>query len=390
MLKTHTTEDLSIRCQEITRRIKASSRPWFDQKKESNSSTRLSLSKRFHESELLKQARAETFTGWPHEQPSIDSMVDGGWAFGKVNDLVFCLFCEEFCHCWSKVDDPLEIHVKLNPKCFYVRSKLLRIEKRSRPFESYCPPLIIVHKAMSEMGKRVATFQNENWKLKSPSIEHFCRAGFFYQGTGSSVTCFACGHSLLNWSENDDPIIEHVRWFEECYYAKMICGDELFAKIQIEKRKKQMKTEQTPLPQVERLIKAFFDSPKSQKMLKTFSENVVRRVIEDQFRVSFNDFPSELNFHISCRIREKQNQIIEEGKQRIPTALDYQETTTTPFPSLKILDECLVCMNEPRNTAFLPCGHSATCVPCAFALEFCPVCRVKIQSIFLIKVPVIQ
>ena len=80
-----------------------------------------------------------------------------------------------------------------------------------------------------------ATWPNENL----PSVDDLVRAGFFYTGTKTIVTCFYCNGSLQNWGPNDNPMIEHARWFPHCAYAKQLCGDELYRKIQESKRAQQ-------------------------------------------------------------------------------------------------------------------------------------------------------
>ena len=42
------------------------------------------------------------------------------------------------------------------------------------------------------------------------------------------VTCFCCNGSLHKWGANDNPMIEHARWFPNCIYAKHLCGNELY------------------------------------------------------------------------------------------------------------------------------------------------------------------
>ncbi|CAF4949358.1 unnamed protein product, partial [Rotaria magnacalcarata] len=61
-----------------------------------------------------------------------------------------------------------------------------------------------------EIPKRHASFStwpNENL----PSVENLVKAGFFFTGTKTIVTCFYCNGSLQNWGSNDNPIVEHAR-----------------------------------------------------------------------------------------------------------------------------------------------------------------------------------
>jgi hypothetical protein len=89
-----------------------------------------------------------------------------------------------------------------------------------------------------EIPKRYASFTN--WPNENaPPVDDLVKAGFFFTGTKSIVTCFYCNGSLQNWGPNDNPIIEHARWFPHCAYAKQLCGVELHRKIQESKRAQQ-------------------------------------------------------------------------------------------------------------------------------------------------------
>ncbi|CAI5942661.1 unnamed protein product [Closterium sp. NIES-65] len=51
--------------------------------------------------------------------------------------------------------------------------------------------------------------------------------------------------------------------------------------------------------------------------------------------------------------------------------------------------ECVVCLEDPRDTLVLPCRHLCLCLHCAKALRFqsnkCPICRSVVQSLLQIK-----
>ncbi|RHY97268.1 hypothetical protein DYB37_007542 [Aphanomyces astaci] len=48
-------------------------------------------------------------------------------------------------------------------------------------------------------------------------------------------------------------------------------------------------------------------------------------------------------------------------------------------------EECVVCLDRPKQTVCVPCGHVAVCVPCANALQRtthkCPVCRRDVREV---------
>jgi hypothetical protein len=212
----------------------------------------VALPNTFVEVESLKQIRKRGFSHWPHRSsPSTSQMIDAGFFNCNVGDRVICIYCDIICQQWTpNSDDPCEIHKTLSPKCPYVivmlttapTSSISIINEASAtvdPFRSQA----IVHTAAcnpnySEIPKRYASFAvwpNENL----PSVDDLVKAGFFFTGTKTIVTCFYCNGSLQNWGANDNPMIEHARWFPNCAYAKQLYGVELHRKIQESKRAQQ-------------------------------------------------------------------------------------------------------------------------------------------------------
>jgi hypothetical protein len=94
------------------------------------------------------------------------------------------------------------------------------------------------HPNYSSIPSRQASFETWN-NESSPSVNDLVRAGFFHTNVKNGVTCFYCNGSLQNWGKNDDPVVEHIRWYPLCQYAKQLAGKELYNKIQEAKRARQ-------------------------------------------------------------------------------------------------------------------------------------------------------
>ena len=43
--------------------------------------------------------------------------------------------------------------------------------------------------------------------------------------------------------------------------------------------------------------------------------------------------------------------------------------------------DCLICLDNPKDSVFNPCGHYVSCNNCAIKLKKCPMCRVEVISI---------
>jgi hypothetical protein len=223
-----------------------------------------SSSNTLFEADLLQQVRRRTFSHWPHRTiPSTSQMIEAGFFNCNVGDRVICIYCNLICQQWTPhTDDPCEVHKTISPNCIYVKAKLIRpsassimivnesstttvlnnhsptsanhdtLRSNEIVFTAACNP------AYAELPKRHASFAT--WLHDNlPPVDDLVRAGFYYTGTKTIVTCFYCNGSLQNWGPNDNPMIEHARWFPHCAYAKQLCGDEMYRKIQESKRAQQ-------------------------------------------------------------------------------------------------------------------------------------------------------
>ncbi|XP_033740536.1 baculoviral IAP repeat-containing protein 7-B-like [Pecten maximus] len=71
----------------------------------------------------------------------------------------------------------------------------------------------------SDVWTRLNTFYNFP-RNSNQSTRSLAEAGFFYNGKSDCVWCFFCGGPLSNWKSDDDPWIEHARWYPDCHYLQ--------------------------------------------------------------------------------------------------------------------------------------------------------------------------
>lgn len=340
-----------------------------------------------NEIDSVKSGRTQTFTNWPHINPNREVMSSNGWFYCNVNDRTICIYCDTICHNWEPTDDPYEVHARLAPKCPFVLSI------------SSSPPLLTAkdllptsnnnssgnfgarHKSMCEVSRRQETFNDKTWTQTSPSNEELALAGFFYSGTGNSVTCFYCGGSLHKWGENDNPKIEHARWFPDCLYAKHLCGDQLHAKIQLTKKQLTIEKNNIDKEMLVRLVNARLDLPIVQRLREKYSLGVIKRCIEDQLKLNHDDYKSDNDFEMACLIVQKQIDTIKGNPDVVITPSKNKIESTVLKPSNTKLEDCVICLTEERQVACMPCGHLCNCVSCGYSLSTCPICRQKIQSL---------
>ncbi|CAM4783580.1 unnamed protein product [Rotaria magnacalcarata] len=299
---------------------------------------------------LLKEIRKQSFSHWPHRtSPSKAQVIEAGFFNCNVGDRTICLYCNLICQQWiPHADDPWEMHKILSPKCPYVLTMLRHRQTASiqiineRPINNnslasnttdvFRSQEIVYAAACNphymEIPKRHASFStwpNENL----PSVENLVKAGFFFTGTKTIVTCFYCNGSLQNWGSNDNPIVEHARWFPQCAYAKQLCGEEMHRKIQESKRLQQERanlkesnkaaseatTSNTGTGKLDirdettlsRYVAARLDWPISQMLLvRNFKLSIIKRCYEDQLRLKQDDFIGDCYLFVACKILQKQ------------------------------------------------------------------------------------
>jgi len=342
------------------------------------------------EIDSVKAARLQSFGNWPHFTPNRDIMSKNGWFYCNVNDRTICIYCNTICHNWTNTDDPYEVHARLAPECPFVLS-ISPSPSSSKDSLSLLNQNLegkfqARHTSMCEVSRRQESFNNTSWTQTSPSIEDLALAGFFYTGTGNSVTCFYCGGSLHQWGANDSPKIEHARWFPDCLYGKHLCGDRLHAKIQITKKQLSIEKNDIDKETLIRLVNARLDLPNVERLRTKYKLSVIKRCIEDQLKMNHDDFKSDKDFEMACFLLQKQIDTIQGNPDKIITPSQNQIETSLPEPSKIKLEECIICLTEERQLACMPCGHLCTCVPCGYAVRKCPICRQEIHSFIRIHV----
>lgn len=336
----------------------------------------------------IKDFRVRSFSHWPHLLPSAESMIMAGWFSCNVGDRVICIYCNKICQNWTADDNPIEIHKELSPQCSFVRSmnpakkppKVIN-DTLSEKFQP-CNP------AMAEISRRQATFSQANWPESSPSVDDLVRAGFYATNIANTVTCFYCNGSLHKWGSNDNPMIEHARWFPQCTYAKHLCGEQLYKKIQSSKKRI---TKPSPLNarELSTLVAARLDLPEAQRLASKYKPSIIKRCIEDQLRIKNDDFPCESDLSMACSILQKQIDHIQGCQDNIIVPSKYLQTqnnsSSSSSSSKQSLGDCLICLTDEKQLACMPCGHLCACVPCGYSLKSCPVCRQKIESFMRIN-----
>ncbi|CAF1642756.1 unnamed protein product [Adineta ricciae] len=307
------------------------------------------------ELESLKKARQRTFSHYPSSAISLkDQLIRAGFFGCNVHDRVICIYCNLICQQWDKnIDNPAKVHSSLSSQCPYVlnvlnkeaasstcilngtlpdndvnnQAVLNNVERLDSDPVVYTSPR---HPEYMSLVDRKASFQT--WIAESmPSVDDLVKSGFFYTGQQNIVRCFHCDGSLEKWGANDNPLIEHVRWFPCCSYAKQLAGDQLYNRIRQAQNDLTAQTHmqisptagrtQLEIPNealLSRLVAARLDLPITQRLIsQNFKLSIIKRCWEDQLRLKRNDFVSDCDLYIACLVLQKQIEHISGNKDKI-------------------------------------------------------------------------
>ena len=173
----------------------------------------------------LQKIRCRTFYRWHYRKSFVSRMIKAGFFACNVKDRVICIHCDLICQEWdAEIDDPCQVHKLLSPNCSFVK-QMSRDPLRSTKSVFTLP----YYTNYVDPQERLASFSTLSHNKFLP-IDKLADAGFFY--SDSKITCFYCNGSFECWEFNNHPILEHVRLFPYCNYARQLCGEELYYKIQ--------------------------------------------------------------------------------------------------------------------------------------------------------------
>ena len=67
-------------------------------------------------------------------------------------------------------------------------------------------------------SERLETFYN--WPINGISIRKLAEVGFYCIGDGDTVKCFMCHVEIGNWTQTDQPLLEHLKYSPDCPFVK--------------------------------------------------------------------------------------------------------------------------------------------------------------------------
>lgn len=222
-------------------------------------------------------------------------MAEAGFFRCNKGDRVICIHCNLICHNWNfELDDPCEVHRIISPNCLFVKSMLC---SNYNHIGNKSP----VHSNYLDRQKRLLSFSN--WSNEQfPSIEKLVEAGFFCNNNNNQITCFYCDGSFSSWESHYHPLAEHIRWHPSCNYARQLCGEELFVRIERASKPNIRISELQELNgknheftsfdknTVWKYVNARLDLPVMKHIEKSFDRTIIQRCLYEQFQFHGNNF----------------------------------------------------------------------------------------------------
>jgi hypothetical protein len=85
---------------------------------------------------------------------------------------------------------------------------------------------------------------------------------------------------------------------------------------------------------------------------------------------------------------ERMRLIREQASSNQPASAITQEITrertdiaeTNSATNSSVINPCIICFQDEKRLACIPCGHFTACIPCSHSLRLCPVCRQEIEA----------
>ncbi|XP_064478329.1 uncharacterized protein LOC135391795 isoform X2 [Ornithodoros turicata] len=212
-----------------------------------------------------------------------------------------------------------------------------------------------VQRMYAKLADRVAYFQSYQETAKG-NTQKMAKAGFFYTGIEDRTTCFQCGNSLCRWDVNDDPQVEHAKWFPGCRLHNEDIIDALPWRIGEE--------QEAEMSQPDGFIATM--------MPDLMSSDVVRRLLSQ-------GIPERL-IEMAIETRLNNTGLIDVLDEQDVRRAILEVSPHVPQVDSRGLSMCVMCGREDRRTVFFPCRHFVACRGCASHCTACPSCTRPITT----------
>ncbi|XP_060741659.1 E3 ubiquitin-protein ligase XIAP [Tachysurus vachellii] len=316
-----------------------------------------------------EDARLRTFINWPSCSPvQPHDLAEAGMFYvpegDRQLDRVQCFCCAGMLVNWEEGDDPWQEHSRIYPNCFFI----LGHDVGNIPSEQPRTRNSGHSSSMDSFEKRLESFGDRAHPINHESL---ARAGFSRTGEQDCVVCFKCGGRLKIWQPNDDPWVEHAKYYPGCSFLLAEKGQEFINSVQL---RHPGSSTSNGFSHHERAASNVQQSEISKKAVDMGLDPIkVERFILEKLRQNGKGYSSV----------EDLIQDITSGVCDGDSDMSQESQTIDPLKKLEKLQLeklCKVCMDSDVSIVFVPCGHFVTCKECSKSLHKCPICCKEIAQ----------
>lgn len=341
-------------------------------------------------------------------------LAQNGFYYTGRKDEVSC----SSCHCklsnWKKEDNIKQRHQNKSADCPFVQDEVDSLSRYQSNVIFDRPK----HPQFALLNDRLKTYIN--WpadKKQTPQV--LAEAGFYHTGETDTVICYCCDGGLCNWDEEDDPWIEHTRWYPRCTYVRQRKGDQFVNSVK--RNEFSFSTDSNPdvddankvaspsvtqgstlnsdvqIPESNggpKISQSIRKSPTVLAVLELgYEENIVEYVIKKKIKETGSAFAkASLLLEAVVKHIEEAGPVVSKDQQE--ELEEQHEALVNPENQLNMDDKlreenrllkeqktCKICLDNDLSIVFLPCGHFVSCATCAPSLKNCPLCRSQIMGL---------
>ncbi|GFY43061.1 hypothetical protein TNIN_501002 [Trichonephila inaurata madagascariensis] len=340
--------------------------------------------------------RFNSFTDrWPLTYVNPKELAENGFFYLQSEDQVQCAFCGIVIDDWNVGDKPLKEHMKKAPKCPF----LLTVNVGNVPMNKSKPQGPKLNKYVQNINPNISSFNKprrpqmsdlksrlltyKGWPLIMLSSKQLAECGFYYSGVLDVVTCFYCNGSLGNWEINDDPMIEHEKFFPHCGYLdfiksqmKSVSNKSLIASPGI--NQVHSPPDVTQINRIESI-----ENEVLRQACEIFPTLKVQKVAVEHLKSTGQHFKS---LHDLCEAvleydkKQESNKLKSSPPVMVTKSVNItsESHNSTNVTETVKKDICKICMDEEMNVVFEPCYHLVSCHKCAEKIFDCPLCRTPV------------
>ncbi|XP_064478350.1 baculoviral IAP repeat-containing protein 2-like [Ornithodoros turicata] len=227
------------------------------------------------------------------------------------------------------------------------------------------------HPQFAKLDRRVMSFESYPRHAKG-NKEKMAKAGLFYTGAEDRTACFQCGNTLCSWGEEDDPLLEHARWYPNCPYVILMLGTATINDIRKAHKNTLAERRTAEISQSDELTNYLLRQLMSAPIVYRLTAQGIDHLIVELAILK------RLNGNGLIDVLDEED--LRRALTEVVSLPENVRTKEISKADTGDLSKCIVCKTGDRHTIFLPCNHLIACSRCAESRSVCPSCNRSIAT----------